>query len=205
MVARYRCRSAPIDPLMTRPYVIDAFGVGIELRGRSRAAAVLRGACADIAGNDTTEPVHVLRIVHRAPHSWTVRVDDIVRVARVSRWAALSDATAAIAELATSAVIDTDTVLQAGAVQIDDHAVALIGSQLAVGSLLTALGSLGHSYIANGVVAIEPTGVVRPFHAQFACRRARALGSPPDTEDVGRAIRFALVAGCRCQPVRRSV
>ena len=157
----------------------SALGATFELRASGQLAKVLRAACVDLRVEEsaartaaaTQGPEHLLEVVRRGLGRWDVRCDGDPRSIGVAASDALRDALAAISGLARSAAIATDTVLDAGAVEIDGVAVGFVGPGGARTSGFTAAAALrGCGYIADDVLAVDADGQVRPFHRPITLR-----------------------------------
>ena len=150
-----------------------ALGTTFEVRG-GRLGRSLGEAFADVASPRAAE--HRLEVVRRGPDRWTVRSDGEVRARDADRLNAQTAAMVAVDELALASVAATDTVLYGGAVEIAGLAVAFVGRRRSVGWMVASSALRGHGYVTDGVVAIDPEGLVRPFHRPVELRES-ALAS----------------------------
>jgi hypothetical protein len=160
---------------MTSVGVYRALDATFELRASASLARVLRTAHADLLAPEVTSPRHVVEVGRRWQGGWQTRVDGSVRVSGVDASDALNEVRRAINDLAAESVVATDTILNAGAVEIDGRAVAFVGPGSSGKTSLTLVATRhGHGYLADDVVAVDPSGRARPFHRPLGVRTEEA-------------------------------
>ena len=174
--------------------VYQALNTTFELQASRGLASYLSEAYADLLAPPDAAPQHVVEADRRVSGWWCTRVDGQTRERDVDDSAALHDVRRAINDLAVASVADTDTVLNAGGIEIDGVAVAVVGPSAGGKSTLTAAAALrGHGFLADDVVAIDPTGNVRPFQRPVGIRSSEAVSLgitiPPGPFDDGYPLR----------------
>jgi hypothetical protein len=187
--------------------VYVALGARFEIRTTHALQETVRDAYADLIAPAQPPAEHVLTASRTLTGRWISTLDGESRVSSRDRRVVLHDVGRAVNDLAVQSAAATDTVLTAAAVDVHDKAIAFVG-QAGSGKTAVALAasSRGHGIIADGVVAIDPRGLVRPFHrplgvpsaqAESSHRSVHVRGAPEDGYPVRMSRSLSLSSGAR--------
>ena len=157
---------------MTISTVFAALDSTLELRTHANLSQLIGHAYRDLVAPPGTTAQHTLEVGRLAGVGpWRESFDGAARIRRRHSADVLSDVRQVFNEVAERSVAATHTVLNASAIEIGGMVVVMIGGKtFGKSSLTLTAAQRGHGFVADDVVAITDTGVVRPFHRPLGIR-----------------------------------